>query len=195
MNVATWALVGTRGDMINNPAQHDQVSQILYNEFHGSIAWPPLKHEGAKGRNGKSDMWFFPVDNTKALDDENLQRLLDSIEKALDKAPYVQIKIPLTWFKVLDMMHEYQRVDHMDSSKVKSSFLTYSTVERFCKEHNITDVDNMLQFFHEMGVLMWHRELSLRDMVILNPINYFVTPATMLICKHEQDGDDLTFHC
>lgn len=195
--MASWAFVGTHGDVVADPAQHDQISRVLSKEFEYSPAWPPMGNRDAKGRNGASNMWFFPVDNTQGLDDANLQRLLASVEQTLDKAAYVHTKVPLTWFKVLDMMHEHQRGGAADASSVSASFLSYAMIEKYCADQGVTDhrdVEVMLHFFHEMGVLMWHRESSLRDMVILNPIDYFVSPATMLICKHVQEGDDSTFH-
>lgn len=196
MKVASWALVGTHGDTISDPAQHDHISLMLSKEFEFSPAWPPIGNRNAKCHNGTNNMWFFPVDNTKGLEDESLQQLLACVEQTLDKSAYVHIKVPLSWFKVLDMMHEHQK-DGPKGNNIAASFLTFTMIEQSCKQHNIHevhDIEDMLQFFHEMGVLMWHRESSLRDMVILNPIDYFVSPATMLICKHVQEGDDTTFH-
>ena len=37
-------------------------------------------------------------------------------------------------------------------------------------------------------------EPGLRDVVILDPIKFFVAPATLLICKHVPTLDDPTHH-
>ena len=41
---------------------------------------------------------------------------------------------------------------------------------------------------------MWHNEGSLRDVVVLNPNQYFVDPATIVICKLRPDLGDPTQH-
>jgi hypothetical protein len=51
-----------------------------------------------------------------------------------------------------------------------------------------------LHFMNETGNLMWHNEPGLREMVILNPIEFFVKPATIIICKHSPDENDPTHH-
>jgi hypothetical protein len=41
-----------------------------------------------------------------------------------------------------------------------------------------------------MGMLLWINDEKLKDIVILDPIKYFVDPATMIICKHILTKDD-----
>jgi hypothetical protein len=57
-------------------------------------------------------------------------------------------------------------------------------------------VPYLLKFMHEMGLAMWHEEVSLKDVIIMDPVKYFVTPATTIICKHVQreDDHDATWH-
>jgi hypothetical protein len=51
------------------------------------------------------------------------------------------------------------------------------------------EVPVLLRFLHEMGTVMWHDDEGLRDVVILDPVKYFVEPVTRLICKHSaRDG-------
>jgi hypothetical protein len=59
------------------------------------------------------------------------------------------------------------------------------------------NVEEMLTYFCEMGIVIWINEEKLRDVVILDPIEYFVKPATMIICKHIATKDDPyhTVHC
>jgi hypothetical protein len=45
-------------------------------------------------------------------------------------------------------------------------------------------VSELLRYLYEMGVLIWIEEPGLRDVVILDPIEYFVKPVTRIICKH-----------
>jgi hypothetical protein len=45
-------------------------------------------------------------------------------------------------------------------------------------------VSELLRYFYEMGVLIWIEEPGLREVVILDPIEYFVKPVTRIIYKH-----------
>jgi hypothetical protein len=48
-----------------------------------------------------------------------------------------------------------------------------------------------------MGLAMWHETpLSLRDIIIFDPIQYFVIPITTIICKHQslEEEGDVTWH-
>jgi hypothetical protein len=171
---------------VSNPADHLIISTILHNQLSSSVAWSRvIENEQAEGRNGRCDLSFFPVDNVQGMEDKTLQKMLKCIESVLDKEPYVHAHVPLTWFQALDMMQGN-----------KESYRQYGDVEKTCNSLNIVgeDVKTMLHFFHEMGVLMWHAESNLQDIVILNPIEYFVTPATLLICKHEPDEKDGIYH-
>jgi len=48
----------------------------------------------------------------------------------------------------------------------------------------------MLRFLNDMGMLMWIEEKGLEDVIILDPINYLVKPATTILCKHVATKDD-----
>ena len=56
------------------------------------------------------------------------------------------------------------------------------------------DVPVCLRFLHRMSVLMWHEEDTLRDVIVLDAIKYFVKPITAVICKHNATSDDSTRH-
>ena len=45
-----------------------------------------------------------------------------------------------------------------------------------------------------MGCLFWLAEEGLRDIVVLDFIDYFVEPVCRIICKHEPTMDDPTCH-
>jgi hypothetical protein len=81
-------------------------------------------------------------------------------------------------------------------NNLKRSSITiqeYSSIASSCKVSNSDEFD-LLRFFHEMGYLMWHDQPVLRDVIILDPIIFFVKPAALIICKHIQDGNDPTMH-
>jgi len=41
-----------------------------------------------------------------------------------------------------------------------------------------------------MGMLMWHETEELKDIVILKPIDFFIKPATVIICKHTPSDNE-----
>ncbi len=57
---------------------------------------------------------------------------------------------------------------------------------------NIIDMEvrEMFRFLNDMGMLMWIEEKGLEDVIILDPIEYLVKPATTIICKHVATKDD-----
>eukprot|EP01040_Poterioochromonas_malhamensis_P007341 gene7341-biopygen1352 len=48
----------------------------------------------------------------------------------------------------------------------------------------------MLRFLNSRGMALWTEEEGLHDIIILDPIEYFVRPATSIICKHIATKDD-----
>lgn len=184
--VAPIVMVGTRKDKISDPAEHETISTLLYDTFSNSIAWPyVIENHGAVGANGKSDLFFFPVDNTSGREDTELQKLLGCIETVIDDSEYVHAEQPLSWLQTLDKL------------KSKSdSYILYNEVERIAMSCGVKKnmVPKLLYFLHQMGMVMWHSDDSLRDIIILDPIDYFVKPATIVICKHAPKKDDAIYH-
>lgn len=86
---------------------------------------------------------------------------------------------PLVWMKVIDEM-----------KNSSDNCLTLQDVERICDRLSMSrqSIPYLLRFMHEMGLAMWHEESNLRMIIILNPIEYFVKPATTIICKHASEN-------
>jgi hypothetical protein len=42
--------------------------------------------------------------------------------------------------------------------------------------------DEVLKFFHDMGIILWFNQDEIQNIVVIDPINYFVKPATKVIC-------------
>jgi GTPase SAR1 family protein len=184
--VAPIFLVGTRKDLITSPAEHQQISTFLYNAFCNSLVWSyVIENNGAEGPFGKADLCFFPVNNKLGNQDPTVQKLLQLTEDSIDKSSYVHVERPLSWFQVLDIFK---------SKNVP--YLSYNEVESIVTACDIPQerVSVLLRFFHEMGILMWHDEDTLRDVVVFDPIEYFVKPATIVICKHNPDKVDGIYH-
>jgi GTPase SAR1 family protein len=182
---APVAIVGTRKDKVSHFEDHERISLMIYKMFCSSSVWSSLLLyiEDTRSLN------FFPANNTKWFSmTVALKRLLDSFVCILDKSDFVKKPVSLVWIKICDEM------------KAKNtSFLGISEVEEMCKVYGLSsnEIAEMLTFFYEMGILIWINEEKLRDIVILDPIEYFVKPATMIICKHIATKDDpyRTVHC
>lgn len=183
--------MGIKGDIVNSLIQCKGISDSLYETFRASIAWPSvLENRNTQGSNGTTDLCFFPVNNRLGRRDRNLVRLLRVLEDCIDASDYVHEEKPLCWLKLLDLLSKRVR---------DSSFLRFEEVVKLgrqCDASLLTreSLPQVLYFLHQMGMLMWHDEEGLRDVVILNPIEYFVTPATTVICKHSPTEHDKTVH-
>ena len=184
--VAPIFFVGTRKDLVSSPAEHLQISTKLYEVFSGSVAWPyVVENVGAEGPNGRTDLCFYPVNNTLSNHDVTMQSLLKKIEETIDSSSYVHVERPLSWFRVIDALKE-----------ANVPYMRYKEAERIITGCDIPEnkVSLLLRFLHEMGILMWHDEDKLREVVVFDPIEYFVKPATIVICKHVPDEADGTYH-
>ena len=137
------------------------------------------------GSNGTCALCFFPIDNTLSRDDPVMKSVMTEIESSLNDAAYTNQLVPLSWMKTLD-----------EVTNLKRSSITleeYSSIASSCKVSS-SDKFDLLRYFHEMGYLMWHDQPVLRDVIILDPIEFFVKPASLIICKHIQDGNDPRQH-
>jgi GTPase SAR1 family protein len=177
---APVAIVGTRGDVISNNEDHEVISRLLKENFYLSVAWQSLLVDHA------SSLCFFPVNNVEQSG--TVTQLLEVCQSFLEKADFVKLKVPFVWLKILDEMKEK-----------RESFLTVNAINEMCFKFKLSSegIVKMLTFFGHMGIFIWINEGKLRDIVILDPIEYFVKPATMIICKHIATKDDPyhTVHC
>ena len=89
----------------------------------------------------------------------------------------------MSWLQILDKL-----------TATQESFLAFEKVVELASLCGVPqdEVPLLLRFFH--GILMWHEEDELRDVIILDSISYFVTPATIVICKHAPSAEDSTYH-
>jgi GTPase SAR1 family protein len=181
---APVAIVGTKKDVICNIEDHKKISEILEDNFYLNSAWKSLLsvHE----ING---LYFFPVNNVERSSlDDTVPQLLKISQSFLEGASFVKEEVPFVWLKILDEIKEK-----------KDSFLTLQEVAKMCEMFSFAseEITRMLMYFYEKGILIWINEENLRDIVILDPIEYFVKPATRIICKHIATKDDpsRTVHC
>jgi GTPase SAR1 family protein len=142
---------------------------------HGSEASPPTSRT----------LSFFPVDNRRGRRDTTIGALMRAIEASIDDSDYVHAEHPLTWLRTMDRLTSSGQV-----------YLSLHEVTEIATDCGVAAdaVEALLTFLHEMGIVMWHSDATLRDVVILDPIAYFVAPATTIICKHMSSASDGTRH-
>ncbi len=48
----------------------------------------------------------------------------------------------------------------------------------------------MLKWFNQMGLVMYHDEKALKDLVVIDPARFLVEPASCIICQHDMHEND-----
>jgi GTPase SAR1 family protein len=187
---APVALVGTRRDKVSSMDIHDKISMELEEKYGNHRVWSSLVRFEREGKQGlfrssreAKVLNYFPIDNRKRLfEDTTLTHLLEKLEKTMMESEEVTRKIPVIWMKALDEIREKGKNE-------KKSFLLLEEVTEIGEKLGISlegggGVWELLRYLYEMGVLIWIEEPGLREVVILDPIEYFVKPVTRIICKH-----------
>ena len=174
--MAPILFIGTRKDLISDPLQHEYISNQLFYYFHNHNSWPfVVPNTFGEGTRGSTNLFFFPINNTLGRNDPMISRLMISIEEIVSESFYIQEEIPWIWLQLIDRLKDMKR-----------SFLTYPDVVQLFQQYSVGEetIPTFLSFCHEMSILMWDEEQRLKNIIILDPIEYFVKPATMIICKH-----------
>jgi GTPase SAR1 family protein len=186
-STAPIVIVGTRLDRVASPADHEKISTLLHEQFSDNLVWQSVVgNEQGRDSNGRAFQWFFPVDNVAGRTGSTMQHLMSVVQEEIDKAEYTHKEVPLTWFKAIDQMGDTKK-DCLSLTEVIATAGACGVSEQ--------EAPLMLAFLHDMGHLMWLDEPGLRDVVILDPVSYLVTPATIIICKLTPDHEDTIHHC
>jgi hypothetical protein len=56
-------------------------------------------------------------------------------------------------------------------------------------------VREFVEFLRDMGVLIWYDEPGLREIIILDPVTYFVKPVIRVICQLDLHISDVHQRC
>jgi GTPase SAR1 family protein len=134
---------------------------------------------------------FFPIDN-KAR--QGISELKASLEKSFKiNESSLRIKIKLSWSHAIDVL-----------KKTNSSILEIKQAQELLK--NIigeSDVMPFLQFCEREGIFLYSKRAMSRhsvmddaynssnninnyDKIILDPVAYFIEPASLIICQHKE---------
>ena len=175
LKCASIVLVGTHKDSVPDALIHQDICKTLTNLLIKSVAWKSLLENDSEG------LCFFPVDCSQGQADPSIVNLMKVIEADILQSDYLNVERPLTFFKVLDKMNERKKtVSYLSLDEV-------TEMANKCKVGSDGLVEDMLRFFRDMGLVMWHEEPSLRKTVILDPVKFFVSPATNIVCQHRED--------
>jgi len=125
---------------------------------------------------------FYPVDNTKALEDPVIPLILREIEQIARAADYIKHRVPYAWIRCFDKLMASKR-DVYKLSEVE-------TLARACgmptsRRLGLTqEVLEMLKYLHNLGKVMYHHEKSLSDYVIAKPVDFIIRPVTQVVCEY-----------
>jgi GTPase SAR1 family protein len=183
---APVALVGTRKDRVSSVEGREKISRELQERYENHRIWPSVIQYNWEGRKRFFRSWeakllsYFPIDNTKRRRESTaLTKLLGETEEIMMESEEVKLEIPVIWMKALDEIRE-------KGKNANKSFLLLEEVIEIGEKLGISleGVSELLRYLYAMGVLIWIEEPGLREIVILDPIEYFVKPVTRIICKH-----------
>jgi GTPase SAR1 family protein len=167
ITMAPVFLVGSHKDQVSSAVEHVRMSDLLRKTFSYSAVWQFIVE------NEEDGLVYFPVDNKLGFADTTMVYLMALIEQSIRCSDYISIKRPLQWYSALDAIQE-----------LSCPMVSLSAASELAVQHGVRSgsVTEMLEFFRDMGMVMWYNEPELRDSVILDPIAYFVKPVTRVIC-------------
>jgi GTPase SAR1 family protein len=189
---APVVLVGTRRDRISDMDLHDAISNELEEKYSSHMTWPSLIPFQRKGKSSifrsreEKMLYYFPINNTKRLlESTTLTQILQKLETTMMESEEVKREIPVIWMKALDEIRD-------KGKRENKNFLLLEEVTEIGGNLGVSlcGVSELLRYLYEMGILIWIDEPSLREIVILDPIEYFVKPVTRIICKHLASKND-----
>ena len=171
----------------SHPAQvplvrdHAAINELLLEQFGSHPAWPKLlRCEFSL----VGTLCFFPVNNAASPGADPVGPHLRSVlTSAICNEPFVQARVPFTWLALFDKMQDTARYGLAE----ERSFLELETVFELAAQCSIVEqrvVLLALQFFHELGLVMFHPESALRHTVIMDPLKFLVDPASRIVCQH-----------
>jgi GTPase SAR1 family protein len=193
-------IIGSHKDDIENSEDHDDISKmlddiskILEDHFQNHRAWTEVKYfKKSPGEKGRKSLPFFPVDNTRGEHHEKgpdpvLKQVRSTVSECIGREDYVNYKVPYTWLGVYEALQ-----------KETNSCLGFEKVKDICAQIGMgttlelnDETVMMLQFFHQMGLIMYHHEKALKHLVVLDPARFLVEPASRVVCQHDTiESDD-----
>jgi NLR family CARD domain-containing protein 3 len=181
-SIAPIFLIGTHKDLVREPREHGAISRLLYDTFHSNPAWRNVVFfKEGETETGRSILCFFPVNNKLGVGDAVICRVQQMIQECVSKEEYVRKLVPFEWMHAMDGLRAQ---GHMSVSLGEVMRLAQTCGMPTTELPLEREVLLMLKFYNEMGVVMHHEEPALRELVVLDPANFLIVPATKVICSH-----------
>jgi GTPase SAR1 family protein len=187
-HVSPIALVGAKADKIS-PEDYHSISTELQQRFSNHVAWAGIIEyltSSSSDSGSENSLCFFPIDNKERSTASNLSQLLSEGVKGIENLLKMEDEIPVYWIETLQ-----------DILMKKRSVLQFSEVSTLAQNNGVicddpekVEVRKLLRVLHERGMLLWSDESNLADIVIIEPVEYFVKLAALIICRHLATTDD-----
>ena len=154
-------LVGTHKDVVSNISDHVLISDKIRERYEFSGMWPSFQ--------ANDSICFFPVNNRVGHGDGVIKKLMALLEQNIaGSAPRKRLSWRKSWDSLVDK---------------KKAVLGLTEAASLVKVNGIKDnnIPSLLSFLHEMGDVLWIDDFRLRDILILDIINVFAEPATLVL--------------
>ncbi|EGD74093.1 hypothetical protein PTSG_12359 [Salpingoeca rosetta] len=153
-------IVGTFADVVSKRKQHENISRDIYSRLRHNPAFPGVVH------NDKHGLWFWPVDNTKSINDPMIQDLRQTISSTALAQEYVSQEVAVPYLHLYDKLHAIARNE-------KRPLLTFDEVveiARTCGLRTRQETRACLQFLHLYSMVLFYDSVpGMEDYVILSP--------------------------
>ena len=127
--------------------------------------------------------------NTKTIQHktiENIERIRKGSNKILRKK--VQYEIPISWFILELELRNYDKVC-ISLEEVKDTCDRIMPVHR---QMNVGEIKEVLKFYHLYSMLLYFSKVDgMKDFVVTNPQWLFVNLTKIIMCKFEDNANDL----
>ncbi|EGD79591.1 hypothetical protein PTSG_10437 [Salpingoeca rosetta] len=153
-------IVGTFADRINERKEHEQISRDIYSRLRHNPAFPCVIH------NDKHGLWFWPVDNTKSIDDPMIQDLRQTISSTALAQEYVSQEVAVPYLHLYDKLNAIAR----DEERPLLTFDEVVQIARTCGLRTREETRTCLQFLHLYSMVLYYDSVpGMEDYVILSP--------------------------
>ena len=157
---APLLLIGTFMDSLESPSQVDQINIEL-----GQV----LKKFPQVVGNDEQSLCFFPLNN-KGGGGKEIKRIRSVIERETRKQDHVHQPISSRWTRFLDKLF---KTDEEEEDGHVSNWVSFSDAVEVANSVGISgdqEIEEMLQLFHELGVIVHlTRTQSMKNVITLNP--------------------------
>ena len=178
-SIAPILLVGTHGASAS-PKQRAAISTLLDDRFQDHPAYAALvRNMHGLSESGRQMFNCFFVDN---MTGDGIVQLKRSLMEALQKERYIHAKVPYSWLRVFEKLQQEEKAYVMldEVLEMCAACGMEGTAEAGMEGEALA----MLKYFTEMGFMMHHLEPALRHLVILNPAEAVIAPASIVMCTH-----------